>query len=76
MNVAGVDYPAITFVRRHKAVDLMWTVEVSSDLDTWTAVDLPVGAPEDLSSGLERVTYRDSQPATAQPRFLRVRAAK
>src|SRR4029434_5887855 len=35
VNVGGTEYAAITFTRRHKTVDLTWTVEVSSDLNTW-----------------------------------------
>jgi CotH kinase protein/Lamin Tail Domain len=76
VNVGGTDYCAIVFTRRHLALDLTYTVEVSGDLATWNAVDLPVGAPVDLGGGLERVTYRDQVPAGAAPRFLRVRAVK
>ena len=76
VNVAGTDYSAITFTRRHKALDLVYTIEVTSDFVTWTPINLPVGSPQDLSNGLERVTYRDSEAVGGTPRFLRVRATK
>jgi hypothetical protein len=80
VNVGGTEYGAIVFTRRHKALDLTYTVEVTGDFGTWTAVDLPVSipgvAPLDLGNGVEQVAYRDSQPASSGKRFLRVRAAK
>jgi hypothetical protein len=76
VNDGGTHYGAITFKRRHKPLDLTYTVEVTSDFATWTPVDFPIGAPVDLGNGIERVTYRDSQPAGASKRFLRVRAVK
>jgi len=72
----GINYLAVTFTRRHKALDLTYIVEVSDDLATWTPVDLPVGAPAMIDAGVEQVTYRDEQPAGAGHRFLRVRAVK
>jgi hypothetical protein len=39
-------------------------------------VDLPVGAPVDLGGGIEQVTYRDSAPQGATPRYLHVRAVE
>jgi hypothetical protein len=76
VNENGTDYPAITFDRRHNAVDTTYTVEVASDLGTWTSVNHPVGAPIDLGNGMERVTYRDSQPLSSGERCLRVRATR
>ena len=76
VNTGGTDYLAITFQRRHKALDLTWSVEASNDLQNWETVDLPVGAPERLNGDLDRVTYRDSQPVGAGRRFLRVRVVK
>ena len=76
VDVAGTKYGAIIFNRRHKALDLTYTVETTSDLATWTPVDLPVGTATDLGNGIERVTYRDDQAAGAGKRFLRVRAVK
>lgn len=74
--VGGVDYPAITFDRRHKALDVTWTVEASSNLVNWSPITQLVGTPQDLGAGLERVTYRDFQAAGTGPRFLRVRAVR
>ncbi len=76
VNVAGTDYCAITFTRRHKALDLTFTVEATGDFVTWTPVNLPVGAEIDLGGGIEQVTYRDSVPSSSGQRYLRVRAVK
>ena len=76
VDVSGTKYGAITFKRRHKALDLTYTVEVTGDFTTWTPVDLPVGTPVDLGNGIEQVTYRDSDPSGPVKRFLRVRAVK
>ena len=76
VNVSGTNYAAITFTRRHKALDVTYTVEATGDFTTWTTVDLPVGAPVDLGNGIEQVTYRDSVASEVAPRYLRVRAVK
>ena len=72
----GSDYFAITFDRRHKALDTTSVVEASDNLVSWTVVDLPVGAPAALADGMERVTYRDAVPHGPGQRFLRVRATR
>ena len=76
VNVSGTNYSAITFTRRHKALDVTFTVEATSDFTTWSPVDLPLGSPVDLGSGVEQVTYRDSVSSDAGKRYLRVRAVK
>ncbi len=76
VSVEGTDYLAITFDRRHHAIDTTCVVEASGDVATWTAVNLPVGTATDLGGGMERVTYRDSQPLATGQRFLRVRATR
>ena len=76
VNVSGTDYLAMTYDRRHHTLDTAFTVEASSDLVTWVPVDLPVGSVTDLGNGMERVTYRDSQPVAAGQRFLRARATR
>ena len=76
VDVSGTKYDAITFTRRHKALDLTYAVEATGDFTTWTPVDLPVGTPVDLGNGIEQVTYRDSTPAGVTKRYLRVRAVK
>ena len=79
INVSGTNYLAVTFQRRHKALDLTYVVETCGDLtnNSWAAVDLPVGAPIDLGNSVEQVTYRDNvAQAPGVPRFIRVRAVK
>ncbi len=76
VNVDGTNYLAITFDRRHNALDSNMTIESSADLTTWIIVNLPVGAPTPLANGLDRVTYRDSEPAGSGTRYLRVRAVR
>ena len=76
IDIAGTRYATITFTRRHKGVDLTWSIEASSDLRTWEPIDLPIGSAQNMGNGLERVTYRDSQPVSAGKRFLRVRVVK
>lgn len=73
------DYLAITFVRRHNALDLTYIIETTGDLATgvWHPATILVGIPTDLGNGLEQVTYRDAIPRTPDsPRFIRVRALK
>jgi hypothetical protein len=71
-------YLAITFRRQKLEADLTYVVEVSDDVGSavWTPVDLPVGSPVDLGNGIERVTYRDFQPMSGEPRFIRVTVIK
>jgi hypothetical protein len=76
VNVGGVNYLAVTFNRRHHAVDTTYAVEASDDLTSWMSINIPVGSPTDLGSGLEQVTYRDSQAVGQTPRYLRVRATR
>ncbi len=72
----GVDYLAITFDRRHHAIDTTLLVQASGDLTTWSGVNVQVGTATDLGNGMERVTYRDSAPLASGQRFLRVRATR
>lgn len=78
MNVGGTDYLAITFQRRHKALDLTYIVEVSSDLSPsgWVSTTQQVGSANDLGSGVEQVTFRDTMAVGTGRRFIRVRAVK
>ena len=76
VSVEGTDYLAITFDRRHHTIDTACVVEASGDLTDWTPVNFPVGTATDLGDGMERVTYRDSEPLGAGQRFLRVRATR
>ena len=76
VSVEGTDYLAITFDRRHHAIDTACTVQACGDLATWATVNLQVGAATDLGGGMERVTYRDNVPLGNGQRFLRVRATR
>jgi len=77
VNDAGTAYLAVTFKRRHKALDLTYIVEATSDLTSWVEVTSQVGAVQDLGNGIEQITIRDSQPyAPGAQRWMRVRALK
>ena len=77
LNDGGTDYLAVTFKRRHKALDLTYIVEATSDFSTWVPVSTQVGSVQDLGNGMEQVTIRDSEPyLESAPRWMRVRAAK
>lgn len=77
VNDGGTNYLAVTFKRRHKALDLTYTVEATSDLSNWFPIATQIGAVQDLGNGIERITIRDSQPHTpGDQRWIRVRAVK
>jgi hypothetical protein len=79
VNDGGSNYLAITFKRRHKALDVTYTVETSSDPtnNSWAPVNIQVGATTDLGNSVDQVTYRDNVPQTgATKRYIRVRAVK
>jgi hypothetical protein len=77
VNDGGTDYLAVTFKRRHKALDLTYAVEATSDLTNWVPIATQVGAVQDQGNGVEQVTIRDSQPyAPGNQRWIRVRAVK
>ena len=77
VNDAGDNYLAVTFKRRHKALDLTYTVETTDTLGgTWTPTTQQFGATTDLGNGIEQVTFRDTVPQGANARFIRIRAVK
>jgi hypothetical protein len=77
VNDGGTNYLAVTFKRRHKALDLTYIVEATSDLGNWTTVATQIGVVQDLGNGIEQVTVRDSLPFTpGEKRWMRVRALK
>ena len=76
VSVEGTDYLAITFDRRHHTLDTTFTIQASGDLTNWAPVDFPVGTATALGDGMERVTYRDSEPLSIGRRFLRVQATR
>ena len=74
-SVGGQEYLTLTFRRRTTVpLDLVYTVESSSDLLTWSPESILVGSPVNNGDGSEGVTIRDSQPMSANARrFLRLR---
>ena len=75
---AGTDYLAVTFNRRHKALDLTYTIETTDDLAAgpWIPTTQQFGTVTDLGNGIEQVTFRDTIPQGATPRYIRVHATK
>lgn len=67
-------FATITFTRRHKALDVVYDIQFSSDLDLWDSATVQVGNTTDLGNGLEQVTFRDTTPATTTRRFAKVTA--
>lgn len=76
VTVGGVEYPAITFLRRKnpEQAELAYTVEWQSSLEAenWVAGGVAFET-ESLGNLWERVTVRDSVAAGTAPRFARVR---
>ena len=75
VNVSGTNYPAVTFTRRHLAVDVTWSVQESTNLSGWAATCVLTGT-QILGNGLEQVTFRSATAAGGTPRFFRVVATK
>lgn len=72
-SIGAADYLTVSFTRHPHAVDLVYTVEVGSDLSGWAPVSIPVGTPVSNPDGTETVTFRDSQPIASGVRhFIRV----
>lgn len=77
VNVSGIEYLSLTFVRRTGASSgITYTPQSSSDLADWSGVPVQVGTAANNGDGTETVTFRDtvSISSTAK-RFLRVRVA-
>lgn len=71
--------PALTFRRRLRAVDLAFVPEGSADLESWTPLHEPVGAPTDNGDGTETVTFTGMPDGGDPPSgawFLRVRVVR
>ncbi|MES2572905.1 MAG: lamin tail domain-containing protein, partial [Verrucomicrobiota bacterium] len=75
VEVGGVFYPAIAFIRRHLALDVVWSVQESSDLSAWVPADILVSS-QNVGNGLEQVVYRSNSAINGTARFLRVEATK
>ena len=77
VNDGGTNYLAVSFKRRHKALDLTYVVEATSDLSGWAPIATVVGAVQDLGNGIEQITVRDDQPYNpGDKRWIRMRALK
>ena len=68
-------YATVTFRRRHKALDLAYDVQFSSDLASWSTTTEQTGAITYLGDGMEEVTFRDTAPVTQTRRYARVRVS-
>ena len=75
VNIAGTNYQAITFTRRHLATDVRWSVQESGDLSAWSPTAV-LATTQFLGNGLEQVTYRSANAATGTPRYFHVVATK
>ncbi len=73
----GNNYLAVTFNRRHNALDLTYTIESADNLaGPWLSASQQFGTATVLAGGIEQVTFRDTVEQGATPRFIRVRAVK
>ena len=70
-------YPTIAFDRRTDAPNLVYSVEISSDLVNWTNDVEQISATPDVAPNMEQVVYRGLTPLSGNgavtPIFLRVR---
>ncbi len=75
VNVSGTNYPAVTFTRRHLAVDVAWSVQESTNLSAWNPSAV-LFSTASLGNGLEQVTFRSTTATNTTPCFFRVIATK
>lgn len=70
-------YPTIAFDRRTDALNLIYAVEISSDLVNWTNNAEQISATPDVAPNMEEVVYCGLTPLSGNgaitPIFLRVR---
>ncbi len=78
VNDGGSAYLALTYTRRHNALDVTYTVETTDNLSAgpWTPATTQIGSTIQLGNGVEQLTIRDSVPRGGPPRFIRARAEK
>lgn len=76
ISIGPDSFATITFPRRHKALDLTYKIEFSSNLSDWTPATEQVGIATDLGHGMESATFRDATPNVTGRRFGRVRIEK
>ncbi len=77
-TAVGADkFLTITFTRRHKTLDVTYTIETTDSLSgPWAPTTEQIGTATDLGNSIEQVTFRDTVPQGVNARFIRVRAAK
>lgn len=71
-DTEGNSYLSITFVRLRDASDLVYSVEASPDLDSWTEIWNSGDHPYVGDDPITMETVTDTEPATSEKRFLRV----
>ena len=76
VTIGPDSFATVTFRRRHKALDLTYDIQFSSDLSAWDSTTEQVGTTTDLGNGMEQVTFRDTTPMGATRRFTRVTATE
>lgn len=72
VTIGSDTFGTVTFRRRHKALDLVYTVQFSSDLAAWEDAAIEVGPATDLGAGMESVTIRDTIPSGSSRRFVHI----
>jgi hypothetical protein len=81
VSQSNQDFLEVTFLRRKEPMDLIYSIEHSTDLQNWSdafaaPAVLAISAQQDVGppGTLERVTYRGTQPVGSNARrFIRVR---
>jgi hypothetical protein len=77
-NGAGLsdDYPTISYRRNLSADDVIYDVEVSPDLESWSNQDTTLVSSSANGDGTETVTYRSNAPLGNLGReFFRIKAS-
>lgn len=72
VTIGPDSFATVTFRRRHKALDVTYRAQFSSDLAGWITTTLATGPVTELGNGMEEVTFRDTVPTGAARRFVRV----
>ena len=70
VEIGADDFLALSYQRPEGLGDLTYTVEISSDLNTWTALTEEV---IETANGMETIQARSSTPFDGEPEFLRLR---
>lgn len=73
-TLSGQTYATITYTHDPAILDLITTVEWSSDLVNWSGTAV-TEVSRMSQNGLETITVRSNTPASSGPQFLRVRVS-